>query len=116
MEFDLTKLNHKTEQIKIYSVLDNRKETEISNSYRAHASPLVITLPTTLTQELSYVVGAFLGDGSIKKPLKRKKGGYYYSLDFTGGLKSVTLIRNKTSNKRVISGVVSINKLFDILL
>jgi hypothetical protein len=51
--------------------------------FRAHGSPYMIKLPFEITKDLAYLTGALLGDGCLITPSKRKKGGYYWKVDFT---------------------------------
>ncbi len=51
--------------------------------FRAHGSPYTIKLPFEITKDLAYLTGALLGDGCIRSPVKRKKGGNYWKVDLT---------------------------------
>jgi len=42
--------------------------------------PRKVNLPKEVTPELAYFIGAILGDGSIKTPIRRNKGGYYWEV------------------------------------
>ncbi len=100
MEFDLSKID--LPDPKIYCRLKGGQDIGFPYAkdsfvvgYRAKASSYLLKLPRTMTNELSYVVGALLGDGCIKKTIKRKRGGYHYTIDFTGTFNSVSILSEK---------------------
>jgi len=51
--------------------------------FRAYRSKNIIKLPVLVSRKLAYFVGWVLGDGCLRTPIKRKRGGYYWSIEVT---------------------------------
>src|SRR2546428_13551130 len=51
---------------------------------RYRNSGKLIRLPETFTHDLVYFIGVLIGDGTVNKPIKREKGGYYWSISISG--------------------------------
>ncbi len=60
--------------------------------------PRPVNLPKNITPELAYLIGAILGDGTIQKPLKRKRGGYYWDIEITSNKEYSILIEKVCEN------------------
>ncbi|MBU2520405.1 MAG: LAGLIDADG family homing endonuclease [Nanoarchaeota archaeon] len=103
MKLDLSKIHYPKYDSKTPSIaiLNNGEENKLDNfeiylediiGIRAHGSSKVIKLPTCLNKKLAYLTGVILGDGSIAKPIKRKKGGFYWSVRITGEYEYIKIV------------------------
>lgn len=52
--------------------------------YYTPRSPYKITLPSYFCGDLVYLIGVITGDGTIVRPIKRKRGGYRWRISITG--------------------------------
>ncbi len=82
-------------------VLKDRTELNLPlskiNEYigiRAHGSPNIIKIPNSINNDLAYLTGVILGDGSIGSPSKRKAGGYYWQVKIEGELEFIKISYN----------------------
>jgi len=74
-------------------LLKNKKEilleqflkikTKKIRGFRAYCSKNIIKLPFKNSAKLAYFIGWVLGDGCLRTPIKRKRGGYYWSVEIT---------------------------------
>lgn len=60
-----------------------KEKTSKIEGFRAYRSKNIIKLPFQVSEKLAYFIGWILGDGCLRTPIKRKRGGYYWSIEIT---------------------------------
>lgn len=59
---------------------------------RYYRSQNIVKIPLHATNELSYLTGIIIGDGTVHSPVKRNRGGYHWKITITGEKEYTDLI------------------------